>query len=836
MPVPNLPSLNHCRTVKNYFYSALPRVTWCLVAGLLPLLAASGALAQNPGITTGRVQTEAGAPIDYATVTLHRAADSTLLKTEFSDARGEYRFEQVAAGKYRVSAAQVGYNRAWSTVFELPGSSAGPTLTLRVNAATQLKEVQVVGQKPLYERLADRTVVNVEGSTLATGNSTLEVLSRAPGVTVDANDNLALRGRQGLLVMIDGKRQPMTGAELADYLRALPADQLKSIELITSPPAKYDAQGSAGIIDIKLKKDQRQGTNGSGNVSYGRGQFGRFTTSAAGNHRQPGLNLFASTTYTRRSNLGIRNTYRRFYETRDGQPELVGVADQRNTQTGSDHFLIWRAGADVDLSKNTRLGGVVTGFAVPNPRPGGSSSNTSYFYDGGGQLTDYYTAQGTGLGYNPNITANLNFKHVFAAAKVGKPELTADLDYARYYTHRLQSLTTFNEQAGRPPTLLNGDQTGELVIQAAKVDYTQALREKTTLEAGAKASRVFSDNDILFLNTQEGITTVDEGRTNRFRYDELISAAYVNLSHTAGKLNLQAGLRGEQTHATGEQVVAADNFRRDYYQLFPTASVKYTPSAVHEWTAALSRRINRPSYRQLNPFRFVVDPTTTGKGNPELRPETSYNLEVAHTFQQKFTATLSYSLTQDPITDVAQPESRTSTVSMYVNLNRQHYGALTLTAPLTPAKWWNVYNNAVFFYIHYQGTLANTALNRGQGAFTLSSNSTFTFGKGWGAELSGNYYSRQRVGFFLFQDYGQLNLGVQKALWDRKATLKLAATDVLLTTPLRARSNYNNYQEDLYLRRDSRVVTLSLGWRLGNDKLTSTTRRSGAEDEKRRAQ
>ncbi|TGE28951.1 outer membrane beta-barrel protein [Hymenobacter metallicola] len=818
--------------MKSNVYASFRVPALGLLAGLLAL----PATAQTGASTTGRVQTEAGAPIDYATVTLHRATDSTLVKTEFSDAKGEYRFEQLAAGNYRVSAAQVGYNRAWSAVFELPGSGSVPTLTLRVNAATQLKEVQVVGQKPLFERLADRTVVNVEGSTLATGNSTLEVLSRAPGVTVDANDNLALRGRQGLLVMIDGKRQPMTGTELADYLRALPADQLKSIELITSPPARYDAQGSAGIIDIKLKKDQRQGTNGSGNISYGRGRYGRFTTSASGNHRQKGLNLFASTTYTKRSNFGIRNTYRSYFESGDTGPELVSQADQRNNQIGSDHFVIWRLGTDVNLAANTTLGGVVTGFAVPNPRPGGSSTNVSYFYDGRGQLTDYYTAQGTGQGYNPNVTANLNFKHVFANAKVGKPELSADLDYARYYTHRLQSLTTFNERSGRPQTLLNGDQTGELIIQAAKADYTRPLSENTTLEAGAKASRVFSDNDILFLTTTEGVTSVDRGRTNRFRYDELISAAYLNLSHKVGKLNLQAGLRGEQTHATGEQVVASDNFRRDYYQLFPTASVKYTPSGVHEWTAALSRRINRPSYRQLNPFRFVIDPTTTGKGNPELRPETSYNLEVAHTFQQKFTTNLSYSLTADPITDVAQPESRTSTVSMYVNLNRQHYAALTLTAPLTPTKWWQVYNNAVFFYIHYQGTLANTSLNRGQGAFTLSSNSTFTFGKGWGAELSGNYYSRQRVGFFVFQDYGQVNLGVQKALWDRKATLRLAATDIFLTTPLRARSNYNNYQEDLYLRRDSRTATLSLSWRLGNDKLTSTNRRSGAEDEKRRAQ
>ncbi len=211
-------------------------------------------------------------------------------------------------------------------------------------------------------------------------------------------------------------------------------------------------------------------------------------------------------------------------------------------------------------------------------------------------------------------------------------------------------------------------------------------------------------------------------------------------------------------------------------------------------------------------------------------------MELNHTYKQKFTTGLSYSITQDPITDVAQPESDSSTVSQYVNLNRQHYVALTLTVPLTPTKWWNIYNNAVFFYIHYQGSLAGTSLNRGQGAYTLSSNSTFTMGNGWTAELNGNYNSEQRVGFFVFQPFGQVGVGVQKAVFNKKGTVKLAVTDIFYTTPLRATSRYNNYQENLFLRRDSRVLTLSLGWKIGNDKPTTTNRRSGAEDEKRRAQ
>ncbi|MBF9237205.1 TonB-dependent receptor [Hymenobacter sp. BT683] len=785
---------------------------------------------------TGSVRSGAGAPIEFATVTLHRAADSSVVKTEFSDAQGAFRLEQAAGGRYRVSASQVGFVRFWSDAFELPAAGlALPAFALQTSAATALKEVTVVGQKPLFERLADRTVVNVEGSTLAAGNTSLDVLARSPGVTVDGSDNLSLKGRSGLLVLIDGKRQPMTGTQLADYLRALPADQLKSIELITNPPAKYDAQGGAGIIAINLKKDQRLGTNGSVNASLGRSDYTKFTTGLTLNHRREKVNLFSSVTYAKREFFSERNTFRYFYETRDGQPVLRGTSDQRNSTVSTSHFIYSRGGADFTLSKNTVLGGVVTLFSVPNPGPSSRGLNTSVFYDANGRIEDSYTALSTSLGYDPNFSGNVNFKHTFGEG-TGSPELTADVDYAQYNNHRTQSQTTFFEPNEAFNTLAS-DQTSQLRIQAVKADYTQSLNEKTRFEAGAKASLVTADNDIRFENTRLGVTTLDRNLSNRFKYDEFISAAYVNLNHTRGKLNVQGGLRGEQTHAKGQQVTTNEGFVRDYYQLFPSAALKYTLSERHETSLSLSRRINRPGYNQLNPFRFIIDPATSGKGNPDLRPETSLNTEANYTYKQKYTLGLSYSRTDSPITDVAYPETDSTTVSTNVNLDLQHYVALTLTAPFTAGKWLNVYNNAILYYIHYQGNLAGTSLRAGKPTLNFSSNWTATLGKGWGAELNGRYTSAQRVGFFEFKPMGQVGLGIKKDLWDRKGTVRLAVTDIFYTAPLRAVSEYTNYRQDLYLRRDSRVATLSFNWRFGNDKATaSPTRRTGAEEERRRAQ
>jgi len=797
--------------------------------------ASSPSQAQPGNYLQGTVQTQGGQAVEFATVTLHRASDSTVVKAEFSDAQGAFRLGLPPAGRYFVAASQVGFARASSGLLTVSTDSQTlPALILQPSQTTTLKEVSVVAQKPLYERLADRTVVNVEGSALAAGNTSLDILARSPGVTVDNNDNLALRGRQNVLVLIDGKRQPMTGTELADYLRALPADQLKSIELITNPPAKYDAQGTAGIIAINLRKDQRLGTNGTLQASYGRSQYDKYTAGISLNNRQKGLNLFGSYNYADRDGIAKLDIHRDFFDPGPaGQRTLTGSSDQTNrVRTGFRSNSI-RAGVDYTLSKRTVLGAVVS--AQKNRTPGQIGLNQTTLFDADGIPTDVYNARNRRDFVSPNGSANLNLKHSFADS-TNSPELSADFDYARYQTSRLQQLSTTYQLTGRSGTTLTGDQQGDLSILSAKADYVRPLAHGSRLEAGVKASQVSSDNDVVFRLTEGSVTLVDPNRTNRFRYDETIKAAYANWSRTLAKTSLQLGLRAEHTRAEGRQAVGDSSFVRRYAQLFPSAAIKQTLNKQHELSLTLSRRINRPSYGQLNPFRTIIDPTTAGAGNPSLRPETSYTLELTHTFKGTFSTGLTYSRTQLPMIGVVQPETDSTVLSTSVNLDRQDYVALTFTAPLQPAKWWQIYTNVVLYYSRFVGNLAGTALNAGRPAFTVSSNHTFTFGKGWSGELTGNIQSGEQYGFLRVQPNGQVTAGLQKALWDRKGTLRVNVADIFFTRKVRAVSAYDNYVERFFQRQDSRVATFSFSYRFGNDKVTPTRRRSsGADDEKRRA-
>lgn len=809
--------------------SCLPSVLVRLLLiclGALPLLAQ----AQDRPAVTGTVTSTAGTAVEFATVTLHRAADSVVVKTEFSDPAGAFRLEALA-GRYLVSVAQVGFVRYWSSAFELPTTGlALPIVKLTTSQATALKDVTVTARKPLFERQADRTVVNVTESPLSAGATALDVLARSPGVTVYANDNIALPGRQGLLVVVDGKRTPLTGADLVDYLRALPAEQLQSIELITNPPAQFDAQGGAGVIALNLKKDQRQGTNGSANASYGRGEYGKFTGGLSLNHRQKKVSAYVNYAYSNRLNF-LRLNFNRLYL---ATPTLPAASSVLATEQISDlRSHTGKAGFDLTLSKRTLLGMSVSGLISETNY---DTDNTTQILSPTGELTSQYNSVTNQELRRPSGSANVNLRHAFADSATARA-LTADADFARYNTTRLLDLFTAYTEPAAVNTLLTGDQRSSLTIAAAKLDYNQPMPHRARLDMGAKATRVTSDNDVLFVGTTNGVPMALPDISSNFRYEENVNAAYVSFRGAAPKTTYQAGLRAEQTN-TAARVLGAIPRERHYSQLFPSATLQHSLSERHALGLSLARRIDRPSYGQINPLRNYFDATSYRSGNPNLVAQTSYNAELTHTYRQKFVTSLAYTRTDNPIVNVVQPapDGGRLVVNRDVNLTRQHYYALTLTAPMELNKWWTLYANGVFYYSRFLGTLEATTLNRDQAAFNLTVNNSFTMPNGWSADINGIYESREKFFFESVSSRGQVSAGIQKKLWNKLGTLQLNVTDIFYTTPVSSTATYDNFSETFHRRQDTRVATAAFTYRFGNSKVTAARKRAaGAEEEMRRA-
>ncbi|MCC6460589.1 MAG: TonB-dependent receptor, partial [Saprospiraceae bacterium] len=663
--------------------------------------------------------------------------------------------------------------------------------------------------------------------------SAFEVLERAPGVFINANDNISIRGKSGVIVMIDGKPTPMSGQELANMLRGMPSGNIERIDIITNPSAKYDAAGNAGIIDIRLKKDKNLGTNGTLSANYGQGVYHKAGAGLNLNHRNRHINAFGNYNYSLRKGFNKLDLIRTFYE--NGQS--TGAYDQRNYVVFPFRYHSARAGLDISPNPNTIIG-IVASASLNEFDPNGQ--NHSNVLDSESKKISAFTTGNDSHDHWPTYTLNANLKQQLNDK--GR-ELSADLDYMRFWNQTNQNFTTdyldLNGQPFLPTYLLVGELAGNLQIRSLKADYVNPLKNNAKWEAGIKTSLVTADNNVQFFdNSDPAAPLFDSTKSNHFLYRENLNAAYLNGSKEWEKASLQLGLRAEQTRVEGDQLVTGQQFDTAYLNLFPSAFFNLKIAKNYESGLNVSRRLDRPSYQQLNPFKFFLDPSTYREGNPYLRPQFTWSYEWVHTFYQKYSATLAYSRTNNNITQVIVPVDGLDRITVQTdkNLARYDYYSLSIHAPIEIAKWWSCMNDLNIYHGNYTGTLANTNLADGNTVLFLNINNNFRLKNDWSAEIGGYYQSRQVYAFMNLDPLWSLNLGVQKQLFARRATLRFNVSDVFWTSPPSAVITFRDYVEHFDVKRETRVASLSLSWRFGNNQVAPTRRRSsGAEDERRRA-
>ncbi|MEP6674139.1 MAG: TonB-dependent receptor, partial [Ferruginibacter sp.] len=704
---------------------------------LLMLGCCGNAVAQ--GKISISVLNEQQQPIENVTVVLLRSKDSALLKTSITDKNGRADFDHIKTGDYLLKAMAVNfitrYSAKISITTETPATNVPPLLL--VKNKQQLNEVLVTTRKPFIQRLNDRIVVNVDNSIINAGSSAMDVLEKSPGVNIDQNDVIGLRGKQGVIIMIDGKPSPMTGADLANYLRGLPSAAIDRIDIISNPSSKYDAAGNAGIIDIHMKKDQRIGTNGTFTAGYGQGVYPKTNTGVTFNYRNKKVNVFGNYNYAYRINLNHLVLDRNFYNngTFSGQDKKDNYSKTPfNTHTG-------RLGADFFPDKKTIIGFVVnSNFSHINR----TNDNNSLVIDDHKNPLFTFKAFSSNHDHQGNVVGNINYKHTFDST--GK-ELTADIDYGSYFSGSLSRTATqyfnLNGSSQQPDYILDGDQDGRLILRTAKMDFTDPLKKSAKLEMGFKSSYVSSDNDAKFFDASSGTPQNDTTKTNHFFYDEYNNAAYLNYSRDFKKYDIQFGLRGEQTNVKTRQAKGDIRFDTAYFQLFPSAFFNYKLAEDKKVGVSVSRRIDRPGYSQLNPFLFLIDVTTYATGNPALLPQLTWSYELNYTVKD-LNLTLNYSHTKnnqnvaiarfkDVFPNAVSADN--VTVQIPVNIASSDYIGLNIASPFKINKCWNMITDANLYYNHFNGSLGGTTLNNGKPAYDVRLNNAFTFKKGWSAEL-----------------------------------------------------------------------------------------------------
>lgn len=792
--------------------------------GLAVLCAATTLHAQK---ISGRVAQPDNKAVEFATVTLHLASDSSLVKGAITDEHGHFEFEHIAAGRYFIQANVVGMGNGSVAAFDYAGDDRLLEKITLEESSTSLGQVTVVARRPIVEVKADKTIMNVEGNLNAQGQNALELLRKAPGVTVDNNDNIMMKGKNAVRFQIDGRDVPMDSKDLADYLKGLRAEDIAAIELVTNPSARYDASGNAGIINIKTRKNRAFGTNGSigGEAIYGESLKGGGRLSF--NHRNKWVNVFGN------YNNHFGDWHNEMHLRRDQDERRF---DQSSTMKDNNNNHNFKLGSDFFLNSKHTVGFVVDGRTAQGPWRNDSRTPISNL-----DTPDKIDSVLMAGNYVPQNRVNLNFNLNYRFADTSGRELSVDANRGQY-RYRANSLQpnfyinpTGDEVLSR--RIYRNNTPTDIDITIVKADYEQPVL-KGKLGIGFKMNRVVTDNTFDFFDVinDESILNID--RSNRFQYDEMVNAGYVNYNIQVKKWGFQAGIRAEHTNwegkLTSQKPGANEMVENSYLNWFPSAAITYSLNDKNQFNLTYSRRIDRPSYRDLNPFEDKLDELTYKKGNPFLRPQYTNSVELTHTFMGFFNTTVGYSNTSDVFTEYIDTTGGGASFLRQGNIAEQNNLTLSISAPMPIAKWWEGYLSVTGIISSFDANFREGfAYSESFKTLNLYSEQNFILPKGWRLQVSG-WFNSPSIWQAVFRSkaMGAMDVGVRKQILDGNGTISFVVGDVLGTAGWRS---VNDFTPGLYMLGrgtwESQTVRLNVDYKFGNKNVKGARqRKTGTED------
>ncbi|RZK20881.1 MAG: TonB-dependent receptor [Pedobacter sp.] len=805
------------------------KILFILFVMLTSFLFAIRTLAQTSDAVTGTVLMADGKPLEYASVALQNS-DGKGIKGTLTDSLGKFKFSEIQHGNYKISVSSMGFITHQSNVFNISSQRKGMHfghLKLAEDAQT-LNSINISVQKKVIEQSLDKMTINVENSILSEGNTALELLQRAPGIKVDEDGKISLKGRPGVNVMINGKLTFLSPAELAVLLKGTNSSSVSKIEIMANPSAKYDAAGHAGMINIIMKKSQIKGMNGSVSLNGGAGRNARYGSGFTLNYKDAGFNIFGSYNYAYRGETEYLDFSRRFYDNGIIDGNYNRISNQHTETNEPLNTNNFRFGADLEINKSNSIGFLINGN-IGKYLHDSQTTNRLTAYEGN-LITDLKTNNYDQQSWK-NITYNLNYQHKFD--KEGQ-ELSADVDYAsNSFTSNL-NLDTYTLPSASNPNGETASRKGYVPaktnVYVAKLDYNDKWGKGFKFESGLKSSIITSDNDLVYQTLNQGKYEYDRNSSNYFKYEEQIHAGYINLSQEFKFFSFQFGLRGEYTNTGGNQVTTNTVFKRNYFQLFPNLALNKPLGEQNQIQFAVSRRVQRPDYGDLNPFRVFRDPLLYYEGNPNLRPELTQNFIISHIFKGKYTTAINYSRTKDVITWITgQVDAINTTFESPQNLKSLTNYGISFTGQTNYFNWWSATNFANVYKNEYEGDGNIGDFVNGLTSFSFNTQNSFKAGKGYTFELSGYFNSKSVYGTGIQKAYHAVSVAGQKMLLKDKASIKLLFNDIFQSSQYKNITRYQNIDMNSHVNVDGRRLILSFTYRFGNP-FAMKSRKTGNDD------
>ena len=765
------------------------------------------------------IDSKTNKPIEYVTVSLIKTTDSAIVNGTTTTKKGEIKLENIAFGAYKLKATFIGYKSLTTpTFFITPKELINDLGIYKLEPNNKnLKTIEVVGERNDFSNQLDKKTYTVGKNITNIGGSATDILQNIPSVNVDIDGKVSLRGSENVTVLIDGKPSTLTGANRQAILQQLPANAISEVEIITNPSAKYDADGMAGIINIKTKKDKLKGFNANTQITAGTND--KYSFNIGLNNRTAKYNLFGNYSYRheRRDNFGNGVQYNRF-------DSIKYSFKNNNDGYNLNDFHTGRVGIEYYLSNHNTVS-LSTGISS-NISSKPETFNYNYF-DSMGSFTQNFKRNNFSTENNLTLDASIDYKHT---TPKNKSELTASASVSSNVKNSNEAYKNSNTVNFDIASQRNTNYSN-FTNFITQVDYIYPLKNGK-FETGAKNTNRIIDNNQQGFRYNFGNSEYwqDSLISNHFIYNENITAAYAIYTGKKQKFDYQLGLRSELTNIDGDSKTTAKTFNNNYFNFFPSGFVKYALSKTQDIQIGYSRRVNRPGFETLNPFIDFSDSVNLRQGNPKIKPEYIHSLELNYLTQinkLNISATLYYRYTDNMIARYRSVNPSTGQSLMtYFNFNSSENTGVEAIIRYSFVKLGNIMLSGNWYRNVING---NNVLSDLQSDITTW-NVRFTYNlplpKAYYFQANGMYMAPMKFGQSTISGMNGMDIGLRKDFMKSKMQIGLNLSDVFNIRQFNMVITGSNFNSEAMRKKESRILTFSLTYRFGSNENPFTKKKN----------
>lgn len=769
---------------------------------------------------SGQIKDDKNNPIEFMEVQLQNK-DSIIFKSELTNVEGKFTLE-TEKGEYLLFIRQFGVIYHKQKINANQDTNTG--IIRIVEKPHQIQEVVITSKRQLIERKVDRLIFNIENSISASGGDAIDALRITPSIRVQ-NDKITMIGKSSMGVMVDDKLIGLSGDDLVNFLKTISSDNIKNIEIITTPPAKYSAEGNSGIVNIKLKKAKKDSWNASINSAYRQATYATGSAGGNFNYQKNKISIFSNLNYLDGASAPVE-TSKIYYPN-----QLWSNNSQRKYYNNS---IGGRIGVDYQISKKWTIGIQYLGsFSKPNISENNLTTITNNL-----NLVDSFIKTDA-KNFKKNNSNSLNYHIIYNVDTLGT-KFFVDFDYFKYNgfdnrTFKSNSLSPNGNLIPNTYFSANNGSGNNLLNYSAKLDVEMPLN-LVNLSYGGKFSFSKNNSDIIYYNLTSGVPVYDPTQSNQFKYDENIGALYLSgTKEINDKWEAQAGLRMESTNTKGTSITLNQERNNNYVRFFPTAYVIFSQNDNNIFSLNYSKRINRPSYFSLNPFRWYDNPYSYTEGNPFLQPSYSHNLEFSYTLNQNLENKIYYSKTNNGYTQLTTVDTNSNIqATRYENFFNTQVIGLSESYTFNKIKWWESINAIDLSFSKSESNIDVTNKKRLGFNSYFSTNNTITLNKNIALNINFWLNPRGVENLDIITMSSQLDISVKLFLMNKNMQLSIIGNDIFSTNRPSYMTISNNIRQEYKNYYDYRSFRISLIYKLGSSKVKVEKRDLGNEDERNR--